>query len=186
MLKYENKTLKEENSTLKRDMSEKSDANIKRRKGQKNVANRNPTNAKTSISTKNIPLETRNRFAPLQNTQDEVLHKGAKNYNEKEILQHRHQTPVYSKKNHRPNPVVNHFPENDNPFWEQRTVSGNSKYSDAVRNVKKTFIVGTSMVKGIRMRVVNSQLRNSFAKLRSFPGATLKHLKYYVAPSLIE
>ena len=115
-----------------------------------------------------------------------MLHKGVKNYNEKETLQHRHQTPVYSKNNHRPNPVVNHFLENDNPFCEQRTVSGNSKYSDAVRNGKKTFIAGTSMVKGIRMKVVNSQLRNSLAKLRSFPGATLKHLKYYVVPSLIE
>ena len=36
------------------------------------------------------------------------------------------------------------------------------------------------------MKEVNSQLRNSFAKLRSFPGATLKHLKHYIAPSLID
>ena len=56
---------------------------------------------------------------------------------------------IYNKQNHRPNPVTNHFPENDNSFWQQRTVPGNSKYSDAVRNGKKTFIVGTSMVKGM-------------------------------------
>ena len=55
-----------------------------------------------------------------------------------------------------------------------------------MRNDKKTFIAGKSMVKGIRMKEVNSQLRNSFAKLRLFPGATLKHLKYYVVPSLID
>ena len=42
------------------------------------------------------------------------------------------------------------------------------------------------MVKGIRMKEVNGQLRNSFAKLRSFPGATLKHLKYYIVPSLTD
>ena len=36
------------------------------------------------------------------------------------------------------------------------------------------------------MKEVNSQLRNSFAKLRSFPGATLQHLKYYIAPSQID
>ena len=42
------------------------------------------------------------------------------------------------------------------------------------------------MVKGIRMKEVNSQLRNSFAKLRPFPGATLKHLRYYIVPSLID
>ena len=115
-----------------------------------------------------------------------MLDKEAKNYKEKEPLQHRHQTPVYSKQNHRPNPVINHFPENNNLFWQQRTVPGNSKYSDAVRNGKKTLIAGTIMVKGIRMKEVNSQLRNLYAKLRSFPGATLKHLKYYIVPSLIK
>ena len=115
-----------------------------------------------------------------------MLDKEAKNYKEKEILLHRHQTPVYRKQNHRPNPVIKHFPENDNPLWQQRTVPGNSKYSNTVRNGKKTFIVGTSMVKGIRMKHVNSQLRNSFTKLRSFPGATLKHLRYYIIPSLID
>ena len=115
-----------------------------------------------------------------------MLDKEAKNYKEKETLQDRHQTPVYSKQKHRSNPVMNHFPENGNPFWQQRTVPGNSKCSDAVRSDEKTLIAGTSMVKGIRMREVNSQLRNSFAKLRSFPGATLKHLKHYIVPSLID
>ena len=121
-------------------------------------------------SRQNLPLETRNRFAPLQTIQDEVLDNEAKNYIQKETLQHRHQTPVYSKQNHRLKLLINHFPENDNPSWQQRTVSENGKYSDTMRNNKKTFIVGTTMVKGIRMKEVNSQLRNSFAKLRSFPG----------------
>ena len=40
------------------------------------------------------------------------------------------------------------------------------------------------MVKDIRTKEVNSQLHNSLAKLRLFPGATLNHLKYYVVPSL--
>ena len=115
-----------------------------------------------------------------------MLDKEANNYKEKETLQHRHQTPVYNMQNHRPNPVIDYFPESDNSFWQQRTVPGNSKYSDSVRNGKKTFIVGKSMVKGIRTKEVNSQLRNSFAKLRSFPGATLKYLKYYINPSLID
>ena len=48
-------------------------------------------------SRQNIPLDTRNRFTPLQNTQDEVLDKKVRNYKEKETLQHRHQTPVYRK-----------------------------------------------------------------------------------------
>ena len=32
-------------------------------------------------------------------------------------------------------PSKNHFPENDNPFCQQRKVPMNNKYSDAVRKV---------------------------------------------------
>ena len=136
-------------------------------------------------SRQNISLDPRNRFAPFQNTQDEVLDIEAKNYKEKETLQHRHHTPAYGTQNHRPNPVINHFSENGNTFWQQRTIPESSKYSDTVQNGKKTFIVGTSMVKGIKMKEVNFQLRNSFAKLEPFPGVTLKNLRYYFVPSLI-
>ena len=55
-----------------------------------------------------------------------------------------------------------------------------------MENGKKTFIVGSSTVKGIKMKEAISQLRNSFVKLRAFLGATLKHLKYYIVPSLID
>ena len=62
-------------------------------------------------------MDTRNRFAPLQNTQEEVLDKEAKNYQEKEKLQHSHQITVYKKHDHQPNHIMNNFPENDNHFW---------------------------------------------------------------------
>ena len=75
-----------------------------------------------------------------------MLDKDAKNCKEKETLKHRHQTPVHRKQNHQPTPIINHFPEKENRFWRGRTVPGNSKYSDTVRNCKETFIVGTSMV----------------------------------------
>ena len=65
--------------------------------------------------------------------------------------------PAYSKQNHQLNPVINDFPENHNPFWQQKIVPENSKYCDAVRNGKKTFIAGASMVKGIKMKEVNKQ-----------------------------
>ena len=57
MLKNETETLKEEISKLKHGMSEKeilikTKEKSKRRKGQTDVANKNPTNAKKSISTK--------------------------------------------------------------------------------------------------------------------------------------
>ena len=66
---------------------------------------------------------------------------------------------------------MNHFRENQNLFWQK--ITSTRKYSDTVQNDKKMFILGTNMVKGIKMKEVNSQLRNSFAKLISFYGATL-------------
>ena len=47
-------------------------------------------------------------------------------------------------------------------------------------------VVGTSMVKDVKMKEVNKQSHNLFEKLRSFPGATWKYLKYYVVSSLVD
>ena len=121
ILKSEIKTLNEENSKLKQDMYEK-EILIKRLKEAlneekaKQIWQTETRQTWKHQSQQNIPLGTRNRFAPLQNTPNEVLNKEAKNYKEKERLRHRPQTPVYNKQNHRPNHVINHFSENDNSF----------------------------------------------------------------------
>ena len=70
--------------------------------------------------------------------------------------------------------------------WQQKTVPGIITYSDAVRNGKKMLIVGATMVKDIKMKEINVQSDNSFAKLEWFSGVTLKHLKNCVVPSLID
>ena len=120
-LRSETETLTEENSKLKRDMCEK-EILIKRLTETLNEEKAKPMWQTETRRTRkhqyrqHIPLETKNRFAPLRSIQDEVLDKEAKNYKEKETLQRRHRTPVYSKQNHRPNPVINHFSENDYPF----------------------------------------------------------------------
>ena len=109
ILKSEIKMLKEENSKLKQDMYEK-ETLIKcltetlNEEKAKQMWQTETWLTRKQQSQQNISLETRNRFAPLQNTQDEVLDKEAKNYKEKETLQNRHQTAVYNKQNHRPNP----------------------------------------------------------------------------------
>ena len=72
------------------------------------------------------------------------------------------------------------------PFGNKKAVPGNSKYNVALRNGKKTIILGTSIVNDIRIKDINKQLHDWFAKLRSFPGALSKHLKYYVVPFLID
>ena len=113
MLKNEIKTLKEENNKLKHDMSEK-DIIKNLTETLNEERSKQMWQTETRQIQKNVPLEMRNRFAPLQNTQDGKLDKEVKNYKEKETLHHPHQTPAYSKKNHRSNPFINHFPENYN------------------------------------------------------------------------
>ena len=136
MLKSKIETLKEENSKLRRGMCEKEtlkkhDGNIKQTKGQTKVANRNPTNAKVSTSSR-YTIRHEKQICSTSNTQDEVLDKEAKNYKEKKTLQYPHQTPVYRKQNHLLNPIINHLPENRNPLRQKRAVPGISKYSDIV------------------------------------------------------
>ena len=62
-----------------------------------------------------------NKFPLIQNTHNEVLDKKPKTTKKKKHY-NSHQTVVYSKQNHQPNPVINNFPENNNHFWQQRTV----------------------------------------------------------------
>ena len=68
-------------------------------------------------------------MVPLQNTKDEVLNKSKtikQQKKNKKKSQYHHQISVENKQNHRPNPIMNIFPETDNLFWQQKTVPGNS------------------------------------------------------------
>ena len=88
MLKSEIETLKE-NSKLRHDMFQK-DISIKRLTETLNEERAKQKWQTETRQTLNTPFDMKNRFAPLQNTQDEVLDKEAKNYKEKETLQYRH------------------------------------------------------------------------------------------------
>ena len=50
--------------------------------------------------------------------------------------------------------------------------------------VRKTYILGTSMIKGIRRKEFNSKLSKCSAQFRPFIGATLKQMETYVKPIL--
>ena len=50
---------------------------------------------------------------------------------------------------------------------------GNAKYSDAVTYGRKTVILRTSMIKGIRMKEFNNYVKNRYSKLRPFPETTV-------------
>ena len=49
----------------------------------------------------------------------------------------------------RPFPVINKFPERNVPLVRSQIRPGNSKYSKSFEFRRKTFIYGTSLVKGI-------------------------------------
>ena len=137
-----------------------------------------------SVKTTSRPIMTTNQFLPIQTIDD--------NCSETEEEVHTPQTTTNriptNRPNRRPSIVTNLHQENDKQTWKplKKTVPGNSSYKDAVKYGRKTYIIGTSMVKGIRMKEFNQNLQNSFAKLRPFPGASTKQLQYYVMPTLTD
>ena len=144
---------------------------------------------KTPVSSiSNFSLNTSNRYQQLNDqieiTQEQINATQPSNATRSSIRQF-----PRTLSNKRPDVVINHKQENDNPLWEnrsKRTVPGNSTYKDTVKSGRRGLILGTSMVKGIRMREFNSYVRNGFMKLRPFPGATTKQLAYYAVPSLVD
>ena len=81
--------------------------------------------------------------------------------------------------NRRPQVVINQYPENGHLLQKdkeklQRTVPENSLYSEIVRYGRKSFIVGTSMVKGLKVKDLNRNRKNTSVRVRPFSGATVK------------
>ena len=63
---------------------------------------------------------------------------------------------------------------------------GNSFYSEIVRYSHKSFIVGTDMAKGLKVKDINRNLNNNSLRVRYFPGTTVKRLNHYVIPTLTD
>ena len=63
-------------------------------------------------------------------------------------------------------------------------VLGNTDFNNAVKFGRKMYILGTSMIKGIRRKEFNSKLNKCNTRFRPFIGATLKQMKKYVKPIL--
>ena len=87
----------------------------------------------------------------------------------------------------RPTPVVNQYPERDtlgiNFKNHYKIVTpGNNNFNEVVRYGRKTYVLGTSMVKGIRRNEFNSHLRKCNTRFQQFIGATVKQMETYVQP----
>ena len=85
-----------------------------------------------------------------------------------------------AKSNHstRPQVVVNHFPENQDVFNRSKLVPGELSYSRAVKSTRlnpgkqnRIIIFGDSVFRGIRVREFNNDIKNDYAKCKTFPGS---------------
>ena len=86
-------------------------------------------------------------------------------------------------------PVANKYPDRDLLHHQIKKaptsiVPGNTDFNNTVKYGRKTYILGTSMIKGIRSKEFNSKLNKCSTWFRPFIGATLKQMGTYVKPIL--
>ena len=88
-----------------------------------------------------------------------------------------------AKSNHstRPQVVVNRFPENQDMFNRSKLVPGELSYASAVKSTRlnsgkqnRLIIFGDSIFRGIRVREVNNETENGYAKFFNFPRFRLQ------------
>ena len=98
-----------------------------------------------------------------------------------------------AKSNHstRPQVVVNRFPEHQDVFNGSKSVPGELSYSGAVKSAwsnsdkqNRIIIFGDSIFRGIRFREFNNEIKNGYAKFKTFPGADSREILHYVNPTL--
>ena len=49
---------------------------------------------------------------------------------------------------------------------------------------KKVIAFGDSIIQGMRVRDFNQQVKNGYAKFKSFPGCNCKEMSHYIEPTL--
>ena len=82
-------------------------------------------------------------------------------------------------------PVINRFPERDALGVSKQSknlIPGYTKYNEAVGFGRKSYVLGTSMVKCIRRNEFNSCLKKCNTRFRPFVEATIKQMETYVKP----
>ena len=86
--------------------------------------------------------------------------------------------------------VVNDPSENID-FIRANAVPGNKFYADAAMSLntkngitKKVIVLGDSIIRGIRVRDFNQQVKNGYDKFKSSPGCNSKEMLHYIEPTL--
>ena len=139
-------------------------------------------------------IDIRNRYQPIcfiENEKEEYVISDdnieVSLNKEQEIAAYNNLNKNVTKRRRTPTPFINQFPERDTlgkSFTNKRknVVPGNTKFNEAVGFGRKAYVLGTSMVKGIRRIEFNSYLNKCSTRFRPFVGATLKQMETYVQP----
>ena len=87
---------------------------------------------------------------------------------------------------HHPEQEYIHQHQQQEKQFSTPIVPGHTTYSESLKFGKKTFVFGTSLIKGIRQKEFNSHLHKCSARFRPFTGATLKKMEIHIQPDLID
>ena len=68
----------------------------------------------------------------------------------------------------------------------KKVLPRNTFYSSIAQSDRIAYIFGTTMARNVRAKNLNDKLRGASASIRDFRGATIKHLKHHVLPSLVD
>ena len=82
--------------------------------------------------------------------------------------------------------VVNRFPEHRDVFNGSKFVPGELSYTNAAKSTclnsgkqNRIIILGDCIFRGIRFRKFNNEIKNGYAKFKTFPGADSREILHY-------
>ena len=146
-------------------------------KGPPRVSYDNNTNTKFKLHHNrynDLAINDHIDFQPISLDQNISPTKEKNSVNVNKRIHHAPQKDVTIRR--KPNPVVNLDPERDR-LSEQI-------FNNRINQPKKIRIMTDSIAKGIRVKDFNNHLENGNARFKTFPGASIGNLNYYINPTL--
>ena len=208
LLENQSKDLKRENQILKEILTSKFEKNNdSNSNGSKTFEKTNTNNTWKVVKTNRVnsvdnkgnnrefnPISVKNKYQPIFIGENEVTEphiddKINNDVNQNNNAYNNNINNNVTVRRKRPTPVINQFPERERDILgtnitkqSKSIIPGNTKYNEAVHFGRKAYVLGTSMVKGIRRNELNSNLKKCNTRFRPFIGATIKQMETYVKP----
>ena len=210
LLEKKIKDLKRENQILKEILTSKFEKNNDNNSnGSKTFEKTNTNNTWKAVKTNRVnnfdnkgnnrefnPISVKNKYQPNFIGENEVTEPHIDDEINDDVNQNNN---VYNNninnnvmvRRKRPTTVLNQSPERGilgtNITKQSKSIiPGSTKYSEVVRFGRKAYVLGTSMVKGIKRNEFNSFLKKCNTRFRPFIGATIKQMEIYVKPIICD